>query len=93
MKVAIVGCGLIGSKRAAALPSGDRLVACYDVDAHATQKLAAGHEAVVCASMDELLTTEPDVVVVATIHGQLTGLAERALEAGAHVLVEKPSRR
>ena len=40
--------------------------------------------------LDELLALEPDVVIVATTHDQLAPLAERALEAGAHVLVEKP---
>ena len=39
---------------------------------------------------DELLALAPDVVVVATTHDQLAPLAERALHAGAHVLVEKP---
>ncbi len=31
------------------------------------------------------------MVVVATVHDQLAGLAEQALAAGAHVLVEKPA--
>ena len=31
------------------------------------------------------------MVVVATTHDQLAPLTERALEAGAHVLVEKPA--
>ena len=34
---------------------------------------------------------EPDVVVIATVHDQLAALAERALQSGAHVLVEKPA--
>ena len=41
--------------------------------------------------IDELLEVEPDVVIVATTHDQLTPMAERALRAGAHVLVEKPA--
>jgi predicted dehydrogenase len=91
LRVAVVGCGLIGAKRAAALSYGDELIACYDVDAGAADGLAARHGAVACASLDELLDSGADVVVVATVHDQLAALAERALESGAHVLVEKPA--
>jgi predicted dehydrogenase len=91
MRVAVVGCGLIGAKRAAALADGDELIACYDVDADAAEVLAARHGAVACESLDELLESRPDVVVVATVHDRLAALAERALESGAHVLVEKPA--
>jgi predicted dehydrogenase len=91
LRVAIVGCGLIGAKRAAALSPGDELIACHDVDEQAAQRLAAQHGAKACRSLDELLASGLDVVVVATVHDRLAALAERALQAGAHVLVEKPA--
>jgi predicted dehydrogenase len=91
LRVAVVGCGLIGAKRAAALAPGDELLACYDIDERAAVRLAVEHGAKPCASLDELLACGPDVVVVATVHDQLAALAERALRAGAHVLVEKPA--
>ena len=74
---AIVGCGLIGHKRAEALrPEDDR-------DRHWTSAprlprrwppSSAGRRA---RSLDELLALAPDVVVVATSHDQLAPLAER----------------
>lgn len=91
LRVAIVGCGLIGTKRAAALAPGDALIACHDVSAEATTRLAERYGAAACASVDELLAHGPDVVVVSTVHDQLAELAKRALLAGAHVLVEKPA--
>jgi predicted dehydrogenase len=91
LRVAIVGCGLIGAKRAAALSDDDELFACYDLNEAAAQSLAGEYGAKVCASLDELLASGPEVVVVATVHDQLAALAERALKAGAHVLVEKPA--
>ena len=91
LRVAIVGCGLIGAKRAAALGSADELLACYDVSEQAARGLSELHGAKACTSLEELLATGPEVIVVATVHDQLAGLAERALQAGAHVLVEKPA--
>jgi predicted dehydrogenase len=91
LRVAIVGCGLIGAKRAAALAPGDELRACYDVNDQAARGLSERYGARACATLEELLATRSDVVIVATVHDQLAGLAERALKAGAHVLVEKPA--
>jgi predicted dehydrogenase len=91
VRVAIVGCGLIGAKRAAALSPDDELIACHDIDMRVAESLAGRYDAKACASLEELLSMRPEVVVVAAVHDQLTALAERALRGGAHVLVEKPA--
>jgi predicted dehydrogenase len=91
LRVGIVGCGLIGAKRGEALSPEDRVIACHDVDERASRALADRFDAAACCSIEELLAKVPDVVVVATPHDQLAGLAEMALAAGAHVLVEKPA--
>jgi predicted dehydrogenase len=91
MRVAIAGCGVIGHKRAAALGAGDDLVGCFDVAPDAAAALAAEHGGRACASLDELLSLAPDVMVVAATHDRLAELGIAALRAGAHVLVEKPA--
>lgn len=91
LTVGIVGCGLIGRKRASVLRAEDSVVACMDVDVEAARALADEHGAEVAATLDDLLDSQPDVVVVATPHDQLAAAAARALESGAHVLVEKPA--
>jgi predicted dehydrogenase len=91
LRVAIVGCGLIGAKRALALAPADELVGCYDIDAAAAGALARRHGGRACVTVEKLLALDPDVVIVATVHDRLAELAERALTAGAHVLVEKPA--
>ncbi len=90
LRVGIVGCGLVGNKRATAL-GRDRLVACFDLDAPAAQSLANRFGGMACRSFDELLAHELDVVIVAVPHDQLAEHACRALDAAAHVLVEKPA--
>jgi predicted dehydrogenase len=91
LTVGIVGCGRIGVKRAGALAPQDALLACFDVDGAAAAQLAGRYGCRACATVEELLALEPEIVVVATVHDQLAGLAELALRAGAHVLVEKPA--
>ena len=90
LRVAIVGCGLIGHRRAEVLGPG-ALVACHDLVPESSAQLASQFGGAACSTLDELLTLRPDVVIVATVHDQLAGIACRALEAGAHVLVEKPA--
>ena len=92
--VAIVGCGLIGQKRAKAL-AGARLVACADVVRERAESLARTVPGAV-ASDDWRATVaraDVDVVVVATTNESLTEIARGAVEAGKHVLVEKPAAR
>jgi predicted dehydrogenase len=91
--VAIVGCGLIGRKRAGAL-GGARLAACADVVRERGESLAAGTGAVAShdwrAAIDR---SDVDVVIVATTNDKLAPIATAALELGKHVLVEKPAAR
>jgi predicted dehydrogenase len=90
VKAGVIGCGLIGRKRAEAL-DGDQLVGTYDLNASLAERLAADFGTTACASLDELWAREPDVVVVAVTHDRLAELSVAALEHGAHVLVEKPA--
>jgi predicted dehydrogenase len=92
--VAIVGCGLIGRKRATALGPA-RLVACADVDQSRARALASLYPDVTAAdSWEQVLTrSDVDIVIVATTNDALTPVARAALDAGKHVLVEKPAAR
>jgi len=91
--VGIIGCGLIGAKRAAALGTA-RLVACADLDAARATDLARRVPGAVAEPVDRLLTrADVDVVIVATTNESLAKVSVAALEAGKHVLVEKPAAR
>jgi predicted dehydrogenase len=90
LRVGIVGCGLMGDKRAAAL-RGDHLEVAFDLEAERAAALVAKYGGTACETLDELLDRECDVVVVATSHDQLAAIACQALGMGSHVLVEKPA--
>jgi predicted dehydrogenase len=85
-----VGCGLIGQKRAASVRPEDEIVGATDVNVEAAERLVSEFGGRACTELQELLALQPDVVIVATSHDQLTPLSTQALQAGAHVLVEKP---
>ena len=87
-----MGCGLISSKRVDALPEGARLVAVFDVDVARADALAAQRPGADVAASPEAMFARDDVdlVIVATPHRELAPLAIGALDAGRHVLVEKP---
>jgi predicted dehydrogenase len=92
--VAIVGCGLIGGKRASAL-GGARLVACADLDlarADALARRAPG--ALATADWREAIAAPGvDIVIVATTNEHLASVGRAAIDAGKHVLIEKPAAR
>ena len=94
MNVAIIGCGLIGEKRARAMP-GHRLVATADTDLKRAQKVAQLGEC--SAFYDDWKSAaahpQADIVIVATTNNWLTPVGRYALEHGKHVLVEKPGAR
>lgn len=94
MNVAIVGCGLIGQKRAKAL-SDARLVACADSNLGRAEQLARTVEGCIAAADWRRAVERDDVtaVIVATPHDSLAEITSAAVRAGKHVLVEKPAAR
>jgi predicted dehydrogenase len=92
--VGIVGCGLIGQKRAANLGSGGYLIACADIDLSRAEQLAHRFGVQALSSWQELLALpQIDLVVIATLHDSLAEITLAAIVAGKHVLVEKPAAR
>jgi predicted dehydrogenase len=94
MNVGIVGCGLVGQKRARLL-GAQRLVACFDVDRARADALAAEHSGARAADDVQCVLEDPsiDIVIVSTPHHLLAQTALAAVAAGKHVLLEKPGGR
>lgn len=94
LRVAIVGCGLIGRKRANALGSS-HLVACADVVEERARDLAGSHpEAKPYTDWRHMLATvDADVVIVSATNNILAEATLAAVQSDRHVLVEKPAAR
>jgi predicted dehydrogenase len=94
LKVAIIGCGVIGQRRARALGPAQLAVAC---DAVPDRAMALANTAPGCTSTanweEAVAKPDIDIVVVATTHDQLAPIASAAAARGRHVLVEKPGAR
>ncbi|HLJ60636.1 MAG TPA: Gfo/Idh/MocA family oxidoreductase [bacterium] len=96
LRVAIVGCGVIGRRRAAIVRSAatGQVVVVADLDAARAGETARllGCEATT-SWRAAVRRADVDAVVVATTHDWLAPVAAEAARSGKHVLVEKPMAR
>ena len=90
-RFAIIGCGLIGRKRAARLPAGALAWTC-DLDATRAADLAKTAPGCRATTDYHELLADPavDAVLVSTLNAALAPVSLAAVRAGKHVLVEKP---
>src|SRR6185312_14923654 len=95
LRVGIIGCGLIGQKRARTLAGRASLSVCCDVQAGRAEALAKSYpSAAISTDWKSVLRHEDvDAVLVCATHDQLAPIAEAAALAGKHVLIEKPGAR
>ncbi|HZK81886.1 MAG TPA: Gfo/Idh/MocA family oxidoreductase [Humisphaera sp.] len=94
MRIAIIGCGLIGNKRAKAL-GAHMLTACADAQHDRALSLAKSYPgcAALTAWRQAATHKDADIVVVSTTNDMLAPIALAAILAGKHVLLEKPGAR
>ena len=93
LKIGIIGCGKITQVRHApeyAENGACELVAWYDALPERAQAMAQQYGGKVCASVDELLASGVDAVSVCVANADHAQTALKALQAGCHVLCEKP---
>jgi predicted dehydrogenase len=94
IRTAIIGCGLIGQKRSRAL-AGAKLVVCADVDEKRAQALSSGFPGCDFTSdwQAAVRRADVDIVIVSATNDALVEISLAAVQAGKHVLVEKPAAR
>jgi predicted dehydrogenase len=95
-RVAVIGAGLIGKERVAALSSlaqegrSVQTVGIFDANVEISNKLAAEYSTTALPSVEALLELRPDWVMIALPHDATVQMAKRALDSGSSVLIEKP---
>jgi predicted dehydrogenase len=92
MRIGIVGCGLIGQKRAAAIGADEIVIVC-DTQIERARSLAARVGAQAVDDWRKVVDGNSEAVFVATSHDNLARIALAAVESNKHVLVEKPAAR
>jgi predicted dehydrogenase len=95
LKVAIVGCGKIADghiEEIQKMPAAAKVVAVADLEILMAEQIAVRYGVpAFYDDLDKLLAREkPDVVHITTPPGSHLALASKAIDAGAHVYVEKP---
>jgi predicted dehydrogenase len=94
LNIGIIGCGALGRKRAQHL-AGARLIHCVDTDLARASQLASFSQDCVAGTDWRHLLGRADIgaVIIATPQDSQVEIARAAIEAGIHVLVEKPAAR
>ena len=93
LKIGIIGCGMITKERHAPeyyANENCKVVGFFDKDIQRAQAMAEKYGGVVCDSVDELLSMDLDAVSVCVANVMHAEIAIKALNAGKHVLCEKP---
>src|SRR5689334_9118456 len=92
LQFAIIGCGKIAPRHAAQITKYGTLSAVCDIEKSKADALGEQFSAIVYYSIDDLLANESgiDVLVICTPNGLHAEHSIKGLNAGLHVLCEKP---
>lgn len=87
----IIGCGAIAHRHAKHIGEIGVLDSVYDIDITKASDFANQHNCKYCNSYDELITqTKASVIVICTPNYLHSPQTQKALQAGFHVICEKP---
>jgi predicted dehydrogenase len=92
IRFSIIGCGRVAQRHAALIHEIGTLVSVCDIDPARARLLSERYDVPAFFSIEDLLRREPrpDVVAVCTPNGLHAAHTILALEAGCHVICEKP---
>jgi predicted dehydrogenase len=89
--VAIIGCGIIGEKRARALINNSNLIMCFDSNSEKSKLFAEKYKCKEAKSISQIIMENTiDGVIVATRHDSLAMIALQLINSRKHVFIEKP---
>ena len=90
MNIAIIGSGLIGTKRASALDKSDKLISVCDKNISRAKKLADIYLANYTNNFQDVRTQDIDIAIIAVVNKYAVDIADKMLASNKHILCEKP---
>ena len=94
LKIGIIGCGLIGRKRANAISKNESLLYCSDINLEIGEKFSKDFNIEFIRNWKNLVRIqEIDLIIIATNHKSLAEITEFCIINDKHVFVEKPGSR
>ena len=96
IKFGIIGCGLMGERRAESLKefSNTKLIAVADIDLSKAEKLAEEFNCEAFTDYSKIIINKDiDAIIVCVPNNLIARISKEAVEAGKHVLFEKPGGR
>lgn len=92
IKIALIGCGAIAAFHCQAISSFEdaEVIGVYDKSFERSETFARERGIAVFESMEDLLASDADIVTLCTPSGMHAPLSIECLNAGKHVVVEKP---
>lgn len=94
MRIAIIGAGVIGERRAQAMPKNCKVAAVVDTNQDKAWALAQKHQAKPYSSVTAMLSGESiNAAIIATVNSAIVPTAQACLDKGVPVLLEKPAAR
>jgi predicted dehydrogenase len=92
MNIGIIGCGLIGTKRALNLLKEHKLVSCFDFNQKKSKLFSKKFKCSSERSIDRIIKNNKiKLVIVATYHSSLFQITKKAMLHDKFVMVEKPA--
>ena len=91
MQIGIIGCGLIGKKRANSIGKNHKIKIVSDLNLQNAKDIADLHGSLVTADWRDVVNSGVDLIIVATPHNILASIALECVKRGKHVLLEKPA--
>ena len=90
--IGIIGCGLVGKKRADNLGKRGKLIGCYDIDFKKAKNFANDYSVKLFDSIEHIASCKDiDIIIICTLHNTLTSIAETCIKFDKHLLIEKPA--
>ena len=91
MNIGIVGCGLIGNKRALSIGTNDNIISVCDIDINKAKSLSKAIGCSYTKNYKDLTNNKKiDVIIISTPNFMIKEIALHALNNKKHVLSEKP---